>query len=74
MFTENLENLMNAVIEQAADDFRLAYRVLQRNPADRDAWEMMLDVESFFLSEQFELLTNLDGIMILAGLVREMQQ
>ncbi len=71
MLNENVENLRNAVIRQAVDDFRRAYSVLQTKPGDRDAWEMLLDVESFFLSEWGSLLTNLDGTTIVSELVIE---
>ena len=53
---ERWENLANAVVVQAADDYRKTLRRLKRRPKDQ---RRML--ERFFRSGWFETLCDLDG-------------
>lgn len=57
---EILENLCNAIIEQAAIDYRMN---INRDSCDR-----------FFRSERFKLFTNLDGNMIADRLAMEVKK
>ena len=75
------EELANAVVRQAADDWREAVRTLVhppgrpgavRNRQIREAADMLRDCESFFRSRWIRILTGEDGTKILKQLGREM--
>lgn len=55
------EELANAIILQAVQDYRRALRVLRRKPKDLPADDTKTEVERFFLSDWFQALTNIDG-------------
>ena len=65
------QNLANAIILQAAKDYRLARRKLRRKPRNEDAKFMVKDCEDFFRSDWFKMLTDVDGEMILRKLQEE---
>ena len=65
------EALANAVIEQAAKDYRDACFLLKWKRCNRTAEDMKCDCESFFTSEWCKVLTNLDGAKILGQLRKE---
>ena len=44
------ENLANAVIAQAAEDYRRLLKRVKKNPANREALDEALQVERFFRS------------------------
>ena len=52
--------LANAIIVQAAKDYRKALRQLRRNPRYETARNEKNDVERFFHSEWFNFLTDAD--------------
>lgn len=62
------EALANAIIEQAARDWRQSARKLRKNPDNQAALWMKKDCERFFLSDWFSVLSNLDGAVILEKL------
>ncbi len=67
---EAYENLANAIIKLAADDYKSALIRLKRHP---DSESAKLDVErqeKFFYSEWFEVLTDLDP----SYLIRRMKE
>ena len=69
------EEMANAIIIQAAEDWREAKRIL-RSPDipeedRRAAEETVRETESFFLSEEYMLLTKLDGRELLSRLKKE---
>jgi hypothetical protein len=69
------EELANAIIIRAAEDWREAKRML-RSPDipeedRRAAEETVRETESFFLSEEYMLLTKLDGRELLSRLKKE---
>jgi hypothetical protein len=69
------EEMANAIIIQAAEDWREARRML-RSPdipeeGRRAAEDTVRETESFFLSEEYMLLTKLDGRELLARLKKE---
>lgn len=52
------EDLANAIILQAIRDYRSALRVLHKYPNDRAAQYQVKDIERFFRSEWFSVLTG----------------
>lgn len=63
--------LANAIVKQAADDYRNARRLLIRMPDACPAKERIQDVERFFQSEWYQLLTSVDGEYLLKRLEEE---
>ena len=73
---EKWEDLANAAILQQAEDYRVKRDELRRIPrrqkSRREEIEKeILEIEAFFLSEWFCLLTNADGAVILDRLRKE---
>ena len=68
---ENYRNLGIAVIKLAADDYRRTQRALKRNPHRSDLIYEKEDIERFFRSDYFTLLTDADGGYILEKLKEE---
>ena len=64
------ENLANAVIAQAAEDYRRLLKRAKKNPANREALDEALQVERFFRSGWYQRLTNVDGEF----LIRKLQE
>lgn len=63
--------LANAIIEQAAKDFRAARKKLAKDLHNQSAQKAVQDVEGFFLSDWFRVLTTLDGKQLLTMLKEE---
>ena len=63
--------LANAIIEQAAKDFRAAQMKLQIDPYNIKAWRTARETEAFFRSDWFKVLTPMDGGTILKLLEEE---
>ena len=64
------ENLANAIIEQAVDDYRRLIR--GKRVFDRLADNVSIkELKEFFLSQWFVNLTNVDGELILKRLKKE---
>ena len=68
------ERLGNAVILQAAEDYRRALRKVKRSPENRDAIEEALGIERFFRSGWYGVLTGVDGEYIIRKLQEEIRQ
>ena len=64
------ENLANAVIAQAAEDYRRLLKRAKKNPANREALDEALQIERFFRSGWYQRLTNVDGEF----LIRKLQE
>ena len=60
------EVVANAVIEQAAKDYRSALKKLKRNPDNEAAGIMKKDCEDFFQSSNFNRFTKIDGEMLMS--------
>ena len=60
-----VQDLLNAVVVQAAEDYREYSAKLLVHPDDRGAAEGKEEVESFFLSEDFMIYTTLAGSYLL---------
>ena len=65
------EELANAVIIQAAEDFRAAQRILQADPENAEAKKTVAETEAFFLSEYYSRLTAYSGRKLLNRLRKE---
>ena len=68
---ENMQGLFNAVVVQAADDYREATVTLMEKPDDKNALAMLEDCRSFFLSDDICFFTSIPGADILHRLERE---
>ena len=65
------QELANAIIIQAAEDWREAAKYLRKHPASREAAETVRETESFFLSEYYAALSEYDGQTLLRRLKEE---
>ena len=64
-------NLANAIIIQAAKDYRDTRRILIKKPRSAEAKLRMAGVKRFFLSEWYGALTTVDGKILLKRLEEE---
>lgn len=71
------ENLANAIIIQACDDYRAACKTLKSNPRRKEtrqeAEKMRDEVASFFRSQWFMELTDVDGEYLMRKLNEEVE-
>lgn len=65
------EALANAIIVQAAQDVRVAYKAIKRNPKNYTAQRTIDEVEKFFNSAWFEALTDVEGSYLIRKLREE---
>lgn len=65
------ERLGNAVVRQAVRDWRSSTRKLKRNPGNYEAKRIKKECEQFFLSQYFDMYTDLDGRALLDKLRKE---
>lgn len=63
--------LANAIIIQAAKDYRGALERLRYSPDDKSAKHDKLSIERFFRSDWFCILSNLNGELLLKKLKEE---
>lgn len=68
---ENIQDLLNAVVIRAAEDFREYSVKLLQNPEDEEAAREKEEVIAFFLSQDFKVYTTVSGKMILTRLEAE---
>ena len=66
------QKLANAIVEKAVKDYRMEQARIKANPQNSDytkaeAWKL----ERFFRSDWFEVLTDMDGRLILSRLKKE---
>ena len=72
---ENLyEKLANAIILQAVSDYRAALKKVKKNPKNRDAIVEALQIEKFFRSEWYQVLTSVDGEYLIDRLRKEVSE
>lgn len=64
------ENLANAIIVQAAEDYRAALKKIKAHPKNRGVINEALRIERFFRSGWYQRLTNVDGEF----LIRKLQE
>jgi len=72
--TDVYENLANAIIMQAATDYRDALRILRYSPKDKDALSDKNSIERFFRSGWFGILTNLHGEILISRIAQEVRK
>ena len=65
------EELANAIIIQAVQDWRGAMEILRNHPYNAEAKDTVRETEEFFLSEFYALLTTYDGETLLNRLKEE---
>lgn len=54
------QNLANAIVAQAAEDYLLALKKLKKNPRNRMAMDEAMQLEKFFHSGWYEILIDVD--------------
>ena len=69
----NYENLANAIILQAVKDYRVALKCLKVNPRNKTALADKEEIERFFRSGWFSVLTSVDGEMLIRSLQMEVE-
>lgn len=65
---KNYENLANAIVIQAAKDYRKALRKYKRQPENKAVKSEIREIERFFRSNWYRTLTVLDGEMLIKRL------
>ena len=68
------EKLANAIILQAVSDYRAALKKVKKNPKNRDAIDEALQIEKFFQSEWYQVLTSVDGEYLIDRLRKEVSE
>ena len=63
--------LANAIVIQAAKDYRKALKTLKRYPRYEPAKAAVAEVEEFFRSEWYRTLTSVDADMLMTKIRRE---
>ena len=59
------ERLANGIVLQAVKDYREALQDLRINPSYPDALRTVSEVERFFRSGWFSVLTSVDGVVLM---------
>jgi hypothetical protein len=67
----NYEDLANAIILQAAKDYRKALRTLSQYPNDSYARSQRKSIEQFFRSDYYDALSNLNPEALIEQLTKE---
>lgn len=65
------ENLANAIVRQAADDYRVALKAKKANPGDGHAAYEAAQIERFFRSAWYRILTGIDAEWLIGELKKE---
>ena len=63
--------LANAIIIQAVKDYRNALKTLKRYPRYEPAKAVVAEVEEFFRSDWYRMLTSVDAEMLMRKIRRE---
>lgn len=63
--------LANAIVIQAAKDYRKALKTLKRYPRYEPAKAVVAEVEEFFRSDWYRMLTSVDADMLMRKIRRE---
>lgn len=70
---EVYENLANALVLQAVNDYRQALKRLRSRPTDKQGNEVREECEDFFRSAWFNILTDIDPEMLIRRLGTEVK-
>ena len=65
------ERLANAIILQAASDYRRDLKKLKKNPQNRGVQDEVMQIEKFFRSSWYQVLTTVDGEFLIQKLRKE---
>ena len=65
------ERLANAIILQTASDYRRNLKKLKKNPQNREVMNEVLQIEKFFRSPWYQVLTTVDGEFLIQKLRKE---
>lgn len=68
---EAIENLANAVVLQAVQDYKIIYKNFLKNPFDADVRSKVEELRRFFRSGHFAAFTTADGEYLLECIERE---
>lgn len=68
------EALANAIVLQAVNDYRAALKKVKKNPNNREALDEALQIERFFRSQWYQVLTSVDGEYLINRLRREVSE
>ena len=68
------EKLANAIILQAVSDYRATLKKVKKNPQNCDAIDEALQIEKFFRSEWYQVLTSVDGEYLIDRLRKEVAE
>ena len=71
MLENPYERLGNAIVIQAARDYRTALKKLKKNPKNKEVIEEALQIEKFFRSPFYQVLTFVDGEYLISQLRKE---
>ena len=67
---DSYTELANAIIIQAVKDYRKALKILKRYPRYELAKAVVAEVEEFFRSDWYRVLTSVDGDMLIRKIRR----
>ena len=68
------ESLANAIVVQAAKDYRMALNELRRHPDSKAALHVARRLERFFRSGWYSILTDVDPVYLIRRLRKEAAQ
>lgn len=68
---EPYERLANAIILQAASDYRRDLKKIKKNPQNREVMNEVLQIEKFFRSPWYQVLTTVDEEFVIQKLRKE---
>ncbi len=67
------QSLANAIIEQAAKDYRIALRYHFKHPGNTRYQQNVCEIERFFRSDWYTALTDVEGEYLIRELRRRVQ-
>ena len=68
------ERLANAIVLQAVSDYRVALKKIKAHSKNREAISEALEIEKFFRSGWYSILTDVDGEYLIRRLQEEVRQ
>ena len=68
------ERLANAIVLQAVSDYRVVLKKIKAHPKNREAISEALEIEKFFRSSWYSILTDVDGEYLIRRLQDEIRQ
>jgi len=69
--TDKYQELANAIVLAAVQDYRIALKKLNKNPQNPTALYTKKEVERFFRSDYYKILTSLDPDMLIEKIQAE---